>query len=83
MQYYGEMSPTDFRDIASRMAERCLQEIGKVILGALGTTLPAYASFLGMLHWRGQGDEVDFNPSRTLVDTLEIPAMRRARMSRR
>jgi hypothetical protein len=79
IQCYGELSPTDFRSIASRMATRCLQEIGQVILGALGTTLPAYAAFLGVLHWRGQGYEVDFTPSSALVDTLEISAMRRAR----
>jgi len=82
VQYYAEKSSAEFQDIAQHMATRCVQEIGNVILGAVGTTLPAYASFLGVLHWSGQGYEVDFNPSSTMVDTLEIAAMHRARASR-
>jgi len=79
---YAKKSAAEFQDIAQHMAVRCVQEIGKVILGAVGTTLPAYAAFLGVLYWSGQGYEVDFNPSSTMVDTLEIAAMRRARASR-
>lgn len=83
VRYYAEKSSGDFHDMAHQMAVKCVQEIGNVILGALGTTLPAYAAFLGVVHWSGQGYEVAFNPSSAMVDMVEIPAMRRARASGR